>query len=127
MDSTKIDLEFADALIVFRIGSCTSDKKLTLSNLEKSECEKFLKRINFFETMTWKNILARPREDGITLEKHETDSYKMIQEQDSREGKDFLANYYFHIRVDQKIRVFGYQDRYYFYITHIDTNHSVHK
>jgi preprotein translocase subunit SecB len=68
-----------------------------------------------------------PRESGLTPEKSGTESFGMIHEQNTSLEK-VVEQYYFHFRVEQKgvFRIFGYQKREFFCITHIDRDGIIH-
>ena len=126
---TKIDIEYMDSFIIFRIPSVTFDKKYTFSNLNREESEIFIKKIKYIENMKWNQWVSIDRKKfGLTGEIIDSKSFDLVKEKDHREEIEFglTKRYYFHFRIDY-MRIFGYQDREYFYITHIDTKLSIHK
>ncbi len=128
MDTTpsKIDLAYAESKVIFSICDCTLVKNMSFYTLSREQADKFLKRLRHFEQLTWSQFGALPRENGITSEKHGSDSFKMIDLQNSSAQK-LMQQYYFHFRVPiDKFRVFGYQREQLFCITHIDADGEVH-
>lgn len=119
--STKIDLQFADYNVVFGISSCSSDKKHSFWKLDRVQAEELLNKLKYFEKMTWRQFGALPRELGLTPEIDGTSAHKMIDSQDRTEAK-LIEKRYFHFRVKKTslFRVFGYQYKNVFYITHLD-------
>jgi len=119
--STKIDLQYADDNIVFGIAYCCADKDNSFWKLDRIEAEEFLAKIKHIEKMTWKQFSALPREDGLTTEFPGSKTYTMIDNQNTMEAKLF-EKYYFHFRIKKNslFRVFGYQYKNIFYITHLD-------
>jgi len=71
--------------------------------------------------------MAMDREHGVTLEKRGSESFEMIDGQNTSASK-LLEQYYYHFRVEQKgvFRIFGYQYRQFFCITHIDPIGKIH-
>ena len=131
--SPKIDLQFKNEKVRFSISSCTTDKKHSFYTLTKQEAEQFIKRLQYLEQYTWSQF-ANPakREDGLTTEKPNLKSFDLIDQQ----NKDYLLDqiyfredkYYFHFRVGKLglFRVFGYQYKQFFYITHLDPKGKIH-
>lgn len=78
--------------------------------------------------MTWAQWVGLQREKGLTVERPESDSFVMIDEQNTSESKISGEKYYFHFRVEQTglFRVFGYQRGQFFAITHIDRGGVIH-
>lgn len=119
--STKIDIQYADQNVVFGITNCCSDKKYSFWHLERTQAEEFLSRLKYFEKMNWRQLGALQRDIGLTPEIPDSKTFKMIDNQNTMESK-LIEKYYFHFRVKQNnlFRVFGYQNKNIFYITHID-------
>ena len=71
--------------------------------------------------------MAMDREHGTTVEIKGSESFAMIDEQDTSASK-LLEQYYYHFRVEQKgvFRIFGYQRKQFFCITHIDRDGRIH-
>jgi len=124
---TKFDLRQTESKVFFNICDCSLDKKYSFWKLSREQAEKFLKRLKHIEKLTWGQWISLPRESGLTLEKSGTESFGMIDEQNTCERK-FVEQYYFHFRVEQKslFRVFGYQRDQFFCITHLDFNGILH-
>jgi hypothetical protein len=124
---SKIDLRYAEQKVIFLITDCSLHKNYSFWNLTKIQAGDFIKRLHHIEKLTWSQFSSMPRENGITSEKRDTDSFNMIHEQNTTPEK-FVEQYYFHFRVEQRglFRVFGYQKRQYFCITHIDYGGRVH-
>jgi len=124
---TKIDIKYANEKVVFRISSCTTDKKYSLHSLKnRTTAEKFIKAIKKKEELTWKQLASVPRERGITPEIKNSKSYKMIDDRNKSDSMVTGEKYYFHMRVTGKFRIFGYQWKEYFFITHIDVDGKIH-
>lgn len=119
--STKIDMEFAEENVIFRISNCSKHKKYCLS-LSPVEARDFINRLKTIEKLTWKQLSDLSRKDGLTSEKLDSESFKMIEEADESLKKIAGEHYYFHLRVqkEDKFRLFGYQDKEFFFITHVD-------
>ena len=128
MDSTpsKIDLRYAEHTVVFTICDCSLDKKYSFYSLSKEQAKKFLSKLKYFEEMTWGTLAGLDRKHGLTPEKNTSDSYQMIDEQNS--SGQLTEKYYYHIRIEQTglFRVFGYQRERFFCITHIDFDGVIH-
>jgi hypothetical protein len=126
--STKIDLEYAESYVIFGITSCSADKKYSFWKLDnRNQAEDFLSRLQHYEKMTWKQLSSLPRETGLTVETEGSKSYEMIDSQ-NRNASKLIEKRYFHFRVKDRdlFRVFGYQDKNIFYITHLNTNGDLH-
>lgn len=119
---SKIDIQYADYLVIFSICDCSLDKKLSFFKLDKEEAKKLINRLRYIEKMSWKQLATLRREEGLTVEKPGSDNFKMISQQDSSPEKLIGGQHYFHIRIEEKglYRIFGYQKRQVFSITHID-------
>ncbi|MCK5413048.1 MAG: hypothetical protein KAI57_01600 [Candidatus Pacebacteria bacterium] len=119
--STKIDTRYAEENVCFSICDCSLDKKYSFWCLNKEQAKKFLDKLKHFEKMTWKQLSALPRNKGLTPEKHASQNFDLIHNQSTYEG-NIVEQYYFHFRVEQTglFRVFGYQKKQFFCITHID-------
>jgi tRNA U34 2-thiouridine synthase MnmA/TrmU len=123
---TKFDLEYAEAQVRFSICDCSLDKKYSFWCLNKEQAEKFIKRLKHIEKLTWKQLANLPRKNGLTPEKQGSPNFDLVNDQNTSESK-FFEQYYFHFRVEQTdlFRVFGYQHRQFFCITHIDPNGKI--
>lgn len=87
-----------------------------------------LQRLQHLEELTWKQVSVLSRGKGLTPEKPDSDSHKLILEEDPN-GRLTGEKYYFHFRVDQSgqpFRVFGFQSENIFYITHFDPKGKIH-
>lgn len=124
---SKIDLRFADENVLFLICDCSLHKNYSFWNLTKEQATDLINCLKKFEKYTWKQLSALPRKNGLTTEKSTSESYGMIDEQNTYLEK-FAERYYFHFRVEQtgKFRVFGYQYHQFFCITHIDPVGKIH-
>ncbi len=124
---SKIDLRFTEHKIVFLICDCSLDKKYSFWKLTREQAEKLIERLRYLEKLTWKQLSALDRKHGLTTEKTTSDSFAMIDGQNTS-GRNLTEQYYFHFRVekDGKFRVFGYQKDHYFCITHIDFDGVIH-
>lgn len=119
---SKIDLRFSESKVVFSICDCSLGKGQSFYYLDKEEASKLIKRLQHLQKMTWRQLSALSREDGLTTEIVGFESYNMIDAQNTSETKLVGERYYFHFRVEKKglFRVFGYQMGQLFCITHID-------
>lgn len=124
---TKIDIRFAQQEVVFRISNCSLHKDYSFWKLSKEQAECFQERLRHFEQLNWSQFGNLPRETGITKEKPGSDSFNMIHEQNTNLEK-IAEQYYFHFRIKQSslFRVFGYQWKQFFFITHIDREGQIH-
>ena len=127
--SPKIDLQFKNEKVRFSISRCTTDKKHSFYTLTKQEAEQFIKRLQYLEQYTWSQF-ANPakRGDGLTMEKPNSDSFNLIDQQNKDQIYFQEDKYYFHFRIKQSepFRVFGYQYKQFFHITHLDPKGKVH-
>ena len=123
----KIDLQYAEESVRFSIANCSIDKKYSFWSITKEEAKKLVKKLAHFETMNWKQTAALPRENGLTSEKRGSESFSLIDNQNSNKDK-MLEQHYFHLRIEPRglFRIFGYQRMSIFYITHIDPKGKIH-
>lgn len=124
--NTKFDFEYSEKNVYFLISHCSLNKKYSFS-LNHEQVTKFLKRLREIEQSTWKTFSQLPRKGGLTVEKKQSRSFDLIDDVNVSGDKE-LNKYYFHFRVEKngKFRVFGYQYKKFFYITHIDPKGSIH-
>lgn len=124
---TKIDIQYAENKVFFSICDCSLNKKHSFYKLTKEQAVKFVEKLKHIEKMTWSQFSNLDRKKGLTVEKSSSESYKMIHDQNSSLGQ-FAEKYYFHFRVEQNdlFRIFGYQQKNIFYITHIDPKGNIH-
>lgn len=124
---TKIDTQYENERVFFLFNSCALDKHHSFYSLNKEQAKQLLDRINYISSMTWKQFANLPREQGLTSEKQNTNSFNLIHQQNPLEEK-IAEQYYFHFRVkpSQPFRVFGYQYKQFFHITHLDPKGKVH-
>jgi len=124
---SKIDLQYAEDKIIFLICDCSLHKKFSFYNLSKEQAERFLDRLRHIEQLTWSQFSNLPRDSGVTLEKPGTPSFEAVHDQNTSAQK-LAEQYYFHFRVEQRglFRVFGYQRKNFFCITHIDRDGTMH-
>ncbi|MEK7610365.1 MAG: hypothetical protein AAB468_01295 [Patescibacteria group bacterium] len=124
---SKIDLRYTGDKILFLICDCSLNKNYSFWNLTKVQAENFIARLRHIEKLTWGQFSNLPRESGITPERQNTDSFNMIHEQNTTPEK-LVEQYYFHFRIEQRglFRVFGYQKRQFFCITHVDRGGRMH-
>jgi len=118
---SKIDLKYAEDKIVFVICDCSLDKKYSFYyGYDRTLAKKLIDRLKHIQEHTWKQFSALGRKDGLTVEKP-GESFEMIHNQNSCPN-NMLEQYYFHFRVEKEdlFRVFGYQYKHYFCITHLD-------
>jgi len=127
MTPSKFDLQYAESSVIFTICDCSLDKKYSFYNLTREQAERFTSRLRHIEKLTWKQFMHMDHEHGTTLEIKGSDSFDMIDGQNTSVSK-FLEQYYYHFRVEQKgvFRVFGYQHKQFFRITHIDREGKIH-
>ncbi|MDP3958394.1 MAG: hypothetical protein Q8Q36_02960 [bacterium] len=124
---SKIDLRHADEKIIFLICDCSLHKDYSFWKLTRDQAERFIGRLKYIETLTWSQFSGNSRDRGLTTEKPGTDSFEMIDFQNTSPEK-IVEKYYFHFRIEQtgKFRIFGYQKRQFFCITHIDRDGEIH-
>ncbi|MCX6719010.1 MAG: hypothetical protein NTZ38_01385 [Candidatus Taylorbacteria bacterium] len=127
MTPSKFDFQYAESTIIFRICDCSLDKKYSFYDISREQAERFIKRLQHIEKLTWKQFMALDREHGVTVEIKGSESFEMIDGQNTSANK-LLERYYYHFRVEQKgvFRIFGYQDKQFFHITHIDSAGKIH-
>jgi hypothetical protein len=127
MTPSKFDFQYAESTVIFSICDCSLDKKYSFYNISREQAERFIGRLRHIEKLTWKQLMAMDREHGVTIEKSGSGSFEMVDGQNTSASK-LLERYYYHFRVEQKgvFRVFGYQHRQFFYITHIDSMGKIH-
>jgi hypothetical protein len=125
--SSKIDLEYSEHKVLFLICDCSLDKNYSFWKLSKEQACDFIRRLKYLETLQWKQFANLPRDSGLTPEKSGTSSFDLIHDQNTSAEK-LTEQYYFHFRIEQRglFRVFGYQRKQYFCITHIDRGGLVH-
>jgi hypothetical protein len=113
--ASKIDLRFVEEKIIFLICDCSLDKRYSFWGLNRTEATEFIGRLKYIEKMTWGQFAALDREHGITVENPNTESFNMVNQQNTSSQK-LTEQYYFHFRIDQKglSRVFGYQKNHFF-------------
>lgn len=118
---TKFDLQFAEDKVRFSICDCSLDKKYSFWCLDRQQAERFIGRLRHIEKLTWKQFTSLPRQNGVTPEQAGSPNFDLIHDQSTCESK-LVEQYYFHFRVEQTglFRVFGYQHRQFFCITHVD-------
>lgn len=123
---SKINLLYTESKVVFSICDC-SLRDYSFYKLNREEATNFIKRLRHIEKLTWGQLTGLQRDNGLTVEKPDSDSFNMIHEQNSSEQK-VVEQYYFHFRVEQtgRFRVFGYQRDQLFCITHIDPRAKIH-
>lgn len=126
--SSKINIQYSESNIIFGISRCCCDKKYSFFGLDKNEAENLVKRLQHIEQMTWKQFSSLDRDLGITPEIPDSKTFNMIDNQNSSETK-LMERYYFHFRVKNRdlFRVFGYQYKNIFYITHLDPKGELHQ
>ncbi|MDE1975583.1 MAG: hypothetical protein KGI49_03715 [Patescibacteria group bacterium] len=125
--SKKFDFSYAERGVLFDICDCSLDKRLSFYSLNREQADRFLKRLKHIRKMNWGQFMALDRERGVTPEIPGSDSYVMIDSQNTSDIR-LGENYYYHFRVEQKglFRVFGYQFGQLFCITHIDPDGRIH-
>lgn len=129
MDDTtpsKIDLEYAESKVLFLICDCSLNKHYSFYCLTREQAERFINCLKHKEKLTWSQFSSLGRESGLTPEIKGGESFNMIDGQNTSPEK-FVEQYYFHFRVEQKglFRIFGYQRKQFFCITHIDKDGKI--
>jgi hypothetical protein len=124
---SKIDLRYAESLVVFSICDCSLNKKHSFYGLSREKATELIKRLRYIEKLTWKQLASLSRQDGLTFEDVGSDNFEMIKEQDTSAQQMAGERYYFHFRVEKVglFRVFGYQKCQLFCITHIDPDGEI--
>lgn len=127
MALTKYNQDFGDKKVTFTISHCSYHKKYTLSCLDIKDSERFIKKLKHIEQLTWHQFGNYTRDVGVTPEIENSESFNLIYEQDDRPDKD-IEKYYFHFRIEASgtFRVFGFQNKEKFCITHLDAKGSLH-
>lgn len=90
-----IEPSFFDNKVRFSFKFCESSRKFCIKNLiNRDEIKRFYKTLAYFEDMTWQQLQQLRREDGISQEKKDTNTYKIL--------KDMCptSNRFGHFRVD---------------------------
>lgn len=125
---SKIDLRYAEKKVIFLICDCSLHKNFSFWKISREQAEEFINCLKYREQYTW-NQFANPaqRGNGLTPERPGSDSFNMIDMQNSSLSQ-FTEKYYFHFRTKNRsiFRIFGYQKEQYFCITHIDRDGIVH-
>ena len=125
---TKIDIQYADEHVLFDISDCTLNKKYSLCNLKRDDLKKFVSKLQYYRKLTWRKFGDNDRATGLTKERPGTESCNMIDGENSRPEK-VVKRYYFHFRIGSQhstFRVFGYQHKNAFCITHPDLKGAIH-
>lgn len=124
---TKIDLRYAEQKVLFLICDCSLHKDYSFWSLTKEQAKSLIECLKHKEKLTWSQFGALPRDTGITKEKSGSESFDMIDGQNTSPEK-LAEQYYFHFRVEQRglFRVFGYQKKQFFCITHLDRDGIIH-
>lgn len=125
---TKIDLQYAEDLVVFRVANCSDHKKFGFCSIDRDDGVILMKKLKYLERLTWSQWSALDRRgSGLTCELYNSESFNMIAAEDTS-GKQLIERRYFHFRVEQRgdFRIFGYQAGKYFFITHFDPHHEIH-
>jgi hypothetical protein len=123
---SKIDLQYAEKEVIFLICDCSLNKKYSFYVLSRQQAENLITRLRYIEKLTWAQWSNLPRAKGLTTESRDSASFTLIDSQNTSPQK-LTEQYYFHFRVgDDKFRVFGYQKKQYFCITHIDPDGKIH-
>lgn len=118
---SKIDLQYADSTVIFRFHDCCLKKGRSFYDLSRDQATVLLERIRYIERLTWRQLSGLGRKDGLTVEIPNSETYALIEEQNSSD-RLLVERHYFHIRVEKSdtFRLFGYQYKEFFCITHID-------
>ena len=126
--STKIDMQYAEDKPVFLFCDCSLNKKYSFWNIQRVEAEKLIRKLKMFKQLTWNQFANLPRSKGLTPENSGSESFGMIDEQNTSLEKTMGQYHYFHFRIEEDglFRVFGYQNMHYFCITHIDPKGIIH-
>lgn len=129
--SHKIDTRYAEDNIVFDISDCCVDKRYSLLSLDKESLKRMLGKLKDIRKLTWKQFSNYPRNTGLTKEKDGTDSFNLIDSENTSLNKIVVSSekHYFHFRIgaqNSTFRIFGYQNKNAFCITHIDLKGCIH-
>jgi len=126
---SKIDLRHTESRVVFYFCDCSLDKKYSFYGLNKEKATKLINRLKHIERIEWKQFSnSSQRRNGLTCEKKGSESFNMINDQNSCLERKIVEQFYFHFYVEKigLFRIFGYQRDQFFCITHIDSNGSIH-
>lgn len=133
---SKIDLAYSGSKVRFSLRGCEHKKDYSVIHVDSRAFSVLQKRLMDLEDKySWKMLSGLSREQGLTSELIGTNSYEKIKEQYYLcEGPSMGdEEYFFHIRVKNKskeyskFRIFGYQKRDLFCITHFDVDGKIHK
>ena len=124
---SKINIQYAEEKVIFLICDCSLDKNYSFWKLNREQAKRFLSCLRTKEKLTWSQFSNLPRTSGLTVEQADSESFSMIDSQNTSPEK-LVERYYFHFRVEQGglFRIFGYQKKQYFCITHIDRDGIIH-
>jgi hypothetical protein len=116
-------IEFLDASVRFSLKHCNTKNYCIRLVTDNEAMNKLYKRLGYFESMTWGQIKTIAREDGISVEKKDSENHKQL----SREYDIFTS--FGHFRVNNRnmptFRVFGAISNGLFYILKFDPTGSI--
>ena len=130
--SSKVDIKFLESPVRFSFRNICKSKDFGLKNKhwDTKTLKVFKDKIEYIEeNRIWKDLLALgPKNGGVKVDYEGSSSYKMIDELNTYELKDFEPKYYFHLELKKKdlFRVFGYQNKDMFCVTHLDIKGLIH-
>ncbi len=128
MRTVRYDLKYAKHKIVFSETYCHRGK-YSRKSLDENQKAMLDDRLKHIEGETWETFMSKGEKSGVTPERKGSKSYKKINEYKSKASSLPSDDYFFHFRVGAAsvFRVFGFQYRHEFCITHIDPKGKIHR
>ncbi|MDE0243510.1 MAG: hypothetical protein OYG31_02250 [Candidatus Kaiserbacteria bacterium] len=125
----RTDPEYLESIFQY---SFSRHGEKDFEKLKSDEQESIKETLGSFTKKTWHAVVQLPREKGLTPERKEKSRQSTYNKVLNRASSNHRGHnlYPFHMRVpliSKKCRLFGYQCKDTFYITHIDKNHSEHR
>lgn len=117
-----LQLESLELPVRFSLHYCDTNKKYCIKNVARNRnlLRSLYKRLGHFEKMNWRLAIGAAREDGISIEKKETDNHKAL----TNTFPQFTT--FGHIRIPAEgksiFRVFGAIKNDLFYILRFDVD-----
>lgn len=111
-------IEFLEAPVRFSLKHCDTKNYCIRLVTDNEAMTKLYKRLGYFENMTWGQIKGLPREDGVSIEKKDSENYKNLVKEYSLFGS--FGHFRVSSRNKSKFRVFGAISNGLFYILWFD-------
>ena len=119
-DLEAIEIDHLESKVRFSLKHCDTDRKYCIKNVTKDSTvlQSLYKRMGHFEDMTWQLAMDTAREGGLSVEKRDTNNYKILK----ASYGDFDT--YAHVRVSASkksaFRIFGAVRDGLFYVLRFD-------